>query len=170
MGNGFAVDQQDALVAGGDLGDESLRHDLAPAVARQGFDDHRDIGIVGPRAEHIGPAHAVEGFVDHVPMFFVKRPQQRLVRGNEERRAALRKQRGGHLFVAEPVVGIVAHGQFPDPGPAATVAEIEIGLEHVLNAPAAGLGCEEHGQGGVLFHGDGLDGVHHDSEFDCHTR
>src|SRR6202158_5796677 len=75
MRNRLAVDQDDALVAVDDLGDEALRHDRSRAVMGQRLDDHVAVGIVDAHPKNRRASHAVERLQDHILVLIDKTAQ-----------------------------------------------------------------------------------------------
>src|SRR5688572_8236010 len=126
-----AVDQDHALVSLGDLGNEALRHDGAPAALRNGLDDDIAVRIIGAHAEHVLAAHHVEPFHDDVALLVDERLEALGLARYQRRRGEARELGDGELLVvvADRVgsvehAGALAHRRRQQPG-ADDVLEVE---------------------------------------------
>ena len=82
----FAVDQDDALVAGADLGQVTLDDDRLAAEVGQHFEQRAQILVAGSEVEHPGAAIAVQRLDDDVAVLGAELADQFAVRGYESRR------------------------------------------------------------------------------------
>jgi hypothetical protein len=99
IGDDLAVDQEHALVALRDLGDEALRHHAARAAGRDRFDDHVAVRIVVAHAEDARASHAVQALEHHLLLFFYEPLQVCHVPRNQGGHRELGKFRDHKLFV-----------------------------------------------------------------------
>lgn len=67
-----------------------------------------------------------------------------------------------------PALGIHVHREITGMGAGLGPGQVKVGLLHVNQLPAPLLGGPEHGERAVFLVLDVLDGVHHDTESDCH--
>src|SRR6478736_602953 len=91
MRHRHAVDDEDALVAGGDLGEIALRHHGRRTVAIERLGDAAEVEAVGADAKDAHAAHAVERLEDDVAMLAVEALDRRLVARHDRRRDVLRE-------------------------------------------------------------------------------
>jgi len=69
-----------------------------------------------------------------------------------------------------PVPWIIDHFEAAHPGVTAPVAQKQIAHLHIVQGPAACPGREQHREAAVLFHMDGSNRIHDDSQIDWHTH
>jgi hypothetical protein len=137
VGYGLAVDQQYALVAVPNLGEESLRHDVASLVLRHGLEDDVGVGAARGHAKDRRTAHAVQRLDDDGLLDSEEFVEARHLPGDDRRRTALGKPGGVHLLV-----GVAQALGFVDDEHACLLGAFEeIGRVDVL-----------HVEGGVLAH------------------
>src|ERR1700682_1697674 len=103
MRNRLAVDQDDALVAVGALGDEALRHDRSRAVMGQRLDDHVAVGIVDAHPKNRRASHAVERLQNHILVLIYEAAQHPGIPGDQRLHRELGKTGDGHFFI------VIAH-------------------------------------------------------------
>ena len=93
----LAIEQQNALVAVGDLRDEALRHHTFVAVAAYGLDDDMAIRIVLTHAKNRRSAHAVERLEDDVAVLVDEGIEQIGGACDQRRNGKFRKSGDGHF-------------------------------------------------------------------------
>ncbi|MNZ89380.1 hypothetical protein D3C78_1083020 [compost metagenome] len=78
-------------------------------------------------------------------------------------------QRAVLLFAQlEPARRVGEHIEWAHPRAGLAFGLVQVALFHVEQAPATGLGGQQHGQRAVLLVGDGRDGVHDNAEANAH--
>src|SRR5262245_20735139 len=95
----LAVDQDHALVALRDLGNEALRHHRAPAALADVLDDHIAVRVVGAHAEHVLTAHHVEALHHHVALLVDEALDARRFARHQGRRGEARELGDRELLV-----------------------------------------------------------------------
>src|SRR5512145_3105103 len=95
----LAADQDHALVAILDLGNEPLRHDRARASLADGLDDDVAVRIVGPNAKHMLAPHDVEALNLDVALLVDERLNALRLARHECRYGEAREFADRHLFV-----------------------------------------------------------------------
>ena len=98
MRHRHAVDDEDPLVAGGDLGEVALRHHRRRAVAVERLGDAAEVEAVGADAKDAHASHAVERLEDDVAVLGMEALDRRLVARHDRRRDVLRELEDGELL------------------------------------------------------------------------